>query len=273
MSLPIEAVTDLVRDAGRQAMAVRAEGLRIEAKGRQDFVTQADRAVERFLRDRLQALLPGSEFLGEEDGGPPMADRLWIVDPIDGTTNFLRGLPHWCVSVALTEAGRPRFGVIHAPMLDLLYIAETGRGATCNGQPLRRQPVDPERAMINVGQSRHLPSRYFRELVAGLRHHQIDYRLLGSGALGLALTASGEVDGGIEGQVRPWDVAAGLVIAREAGCVVNDYFPGNTQAAALPAIAVAPGVDGVVFDVLEAALDARLPRLYPDAPPGPDPEA
>ena len=261
MKLPVEAIVASVRDAGALAMRERSGGLSVEAKGRQDFVTQADRAVERLLRPRLTGLLPGSEFLGEEDGGPVEADLLWIVDPIDGTTNYIRGLPHWCVSVALMQAGRLRFGAILAPILDNLYLAEAGCGATVDGRLLHRAPVDPASALVNVGQSKRQGTDFFSALVGGLRDRHVDHRLLGSGALGLAQTAGGEVDGSVEGQVHSWDVAAGLLIARETGCVVNDFFTAGAMRDGNPSVAAAPGAEESVFGAVEAALGHSLPRL------------
>ena len=261
MTLPVEAIVSTIRVAGTIAMQERSRGLHVEAKGRQDFVTQADRAVEHHLRARLMELLPGSEFVGEEGGGPTEANLLWIVDPIDGTTNYIRGLPHWCVSVALMEAGRLRFGAILAPVLEDLYLAEDCSGATLNGKPILRERVDPASALVNVGQSKRQTPGFYATLISGLREHHLDHRLLGSGALGLAQTASGELDGSVEGHVRPWDVAGGLLIAREAGCVVNDFFRSGAMRDGNPAIAAAPGVEDFVFGAVEAALGHRVPRL------------
>lgn len=263
MTLPVEDIVDAMRVAGALAATERESGLSVEAKGRQDFVTQADRAVERFLRQRLKELLPDSEFLGEEDGGPIRAERLWIVDPIDGTTNFIRGLPHWCISVAFQERDSLRFGAILAPALDQLYVAEAGQGATRNGRPIHRTAVDPDSALVNVGQSKRQGTGFFARLISGLRDHQIDNRLLGSGALGLASTASGEVDGSIEGQAQAWDVAAGLLIAQEAGCVVNDFFTAGAMLSGNASVAAAPGIEDYVFGAVEAASDMKLRRVNP----------
>lgn len=253
----------IVREAGALALAERAKGLAIEAKERQDFVTQADRAVERLLRMKLTALLPGSDFLGEEEGGEVDSDLLWVVDPIDGTTNFIRGLPHWCVSVALLKAGEPTIGVIFAPVLDWLYQAERGKGATRNGELLQRGPVKPSEAIVNVGQSFRQSVELFTGIIRGLRERRLDHRLLGSGALGLALTASGEVDASVEGDIQPWDVAAGLLISREAGCVVNNFFIGNAMTKGNPTVSAASGVEDVVFQVMEKAVGTSLPRQPP----------
>jgi len=261
MDLPVEAIVAAVRAAGDLAEREKASGLTVCSKGKQDFVTQADRAVERFLRPRLVELLPGSEVLGEEFGGPGDAELLWAVDPIDGTTNYIRGLPHWCISVGLVAKGELRFGTIFAPTLGRMYVAEAGRGATLNERRLRREAVNPASAIVNLGQSRRRQAEFLPRLVAELRGHELDIRLLGSGAMGLAETASGEVDGAIEGQVSLWDIAAGLVIAREAGCRVNDFLAENSASDANPAVAAAPGLEDLVFGCTEFAIGFPIPRL------------
>jgi myo-inositol-1(or 4)-monophosphatase len=263
ISLPIEAAIAVVREAGALAVAERTKGLAVEAKARHDFVTQADRAVERLLREKLTALLPGSAFLGEEDGGAADADLLWVVDPIDGTTNYIRGLPHWCVSVALMEAGEARFGLIHAPVLGWLYQAERGKGATRNGKPLWRGRIDSSQALVDLGQSPRQTPAMFGALLAGLRERGLQYRVIGSGALGLAMTASGEVDGFCEGHLWPWDVLAGMLVAAEAGCFTSEFLEGDAMRNGNAALAAAPGVEKLLFAAAEDALADFLPRMIP----------
>jgi len=264
-TLPVDAAMAAVREAGALALAERARGLAIEAKARQDFVTQADRAVEGLLRDRLTALLPGSDVLGEEDGGPVEADWLWVVDPIDGTTNYIRGLPHWCVSVALLERGAPRLGLVFAPEPDWFYLAEAGRGASRNGEPLRRGPVPVDEAMLDLGQSRRQTPAAFGALIAGLREQGLQYRVIGSAALGLAMSASGEVDGFCEGHIWSWDVLAGLLIAHEAGCYVSEYLEGDAMRYGNAVLVAAPGLETAVWRAADGALADTLPRLIAPA--------
>ncbi|MCA8930342.1 MAG: inositol monophosphatase [Alphaproteobacteria bacterium] len=261
----VAAATAAVREAGALALTERAQGLAVEAKARQDFVTQADRAVERLLRERLPALLPGSEVLGEEEGGAVAADRLWVVDPIDGTTNYIRGLPHWCVSVALLERGALRLGLVYAPELDWLYRAEAGKGAMRNGEPLRRVPVAADEALLDLGQSRRQTPAAFGALIAGLREQGLQYRVIGSAALGLAMAASGEVDGFCEGHLWPWDVLAGLLIAHEAGCYVSEYLEGDAMRYGNAVLAAAPGIEEAVLRAADGALADSLPRWLPPA--------
>ena len=263
LELDPDAIAAIVREAGALALAERESGLSVEAKSRQDFVTQADRAVERLLRAKLTALVPGSEFLGEEDGGTTEAGLLWVVDPIDGTTNYIRGQPHWCVSVALLEMGEPKLGMIYAPALDWFYAAEAGKGATRNGQPLWRDPVEPTEALIDLGQSPRQTMAMIGAIMNGLRERGLQYRIIGSGALGLAMTASGEVDGFVEGHIWPWDVLAGMLIAAEAGCVISKYIEDDAMRSGNAALAVAPGAERAVFGAAEDALADFLPAMLP----------
>ena len=263
IALPYSEIEATVRKAGALALAERAKGLAVEIKARQDFVTQADRAVERLLRAKLTALLPGSKFLGEEDGGMTEADLLWICDPVDGTTNYIRGLPYWCVSVALLERGEPRLGMIFAPTLDWFYRAEAGKGATRNGQPLRRAAVEPTRALLDLGQTPRQTQAAFAALLARLRAAGAHYRVIGSGAFGLAMSASGEVDGFCEGHLWPWDGFAGILIAREAGCWTGLCLEGDAMVNGNAALAAAPGVHEVLFSAAEDAFATSLTRLPP----------
>ena len=262
-ALPIAAIAAIVREAGALALAERAEGLTIDTKGWQDFVTQADQAVERLLRAKLTALLPGSEFLGEEDGGAVEADWLWVVDPIDGTTNYIRGFPHWCVSVALLKAGAPHLGIVYAPALDWFYTAEAGKGATRNGKALWRRPVEPRQAMVDLGTSRRQTPTVFSTMITALREQGIQYRVTGSAALGLAMAASGEVDGFWEGHLWPWDVLAGQLIAQEAGCYAGEFLEGQAMSNGNAALVAAPGVEKAMFGAAEDALADFLPRMLP----------
>ncbi len=263
ISLPLKAISATIREAGALALAERAAGLAVEAKARQDFVIQVDRAVERLLRDKLTGLLPGSKFLGEEDGGVVEAALLWVVDPIDGTTNYIRGLPHWCVSVALLEEGKLRLGIVFAPTLDWFYLAEAGKGATRNGKRLWRDPVLPEEALIDLGTSRRQTPAVFGPLVGGLREHGLQYRAIGSAALGLSMAASGEVDGFLEGHLWPWDVLAGKLIAQEAGCFAGEFLEGEAMRNGNAAIVAAPGTETALFAAAENALADFLPRMLP----------
>lgn len=236
------------RRAGDLALAYLRDPDRmaVEAKGVQDVVTAADKAVEAALRREVAQAFPGDAMLGEEEGVDASWDGrapLWIVDPIDGTANFARRLPIWCVSIGLYVDGDAVLGVIHAPMLGETHAAAAGRGATLNGAPIRVSSVTtPVQSRIGLGFSyRRDPSLHLAAIDRLLARH-CEYSRLGSGALGMAHVADGRFEGYFEPHINAWDVAAGIVIVREAGGFTNDFFAGDALANGNPILAGAPGV-------------------------------
>lgn len=225
------AALGIVREAGRLAAEhyhVRGD-LDIERKGTQDLVSEADRACEDMLVGQLGNLFPNDGFLGEERG-PRNADAkaIWIIDPIDGTANFLRGIPFWCVSLGLLVANEFVIGVIYNPITEELYAARQSQGATLNGRPIAVTQVRSlEEARLCVGFSYRRPVEPHAEALKRLLAAHCEYSRLGSGALGLALTADGRFEGYWEAHINVWDVAAGLCIVKEAGGRVNDFLSGD----------------------------------------------
>ncbi len=216
----------LVKDFGE------VENLQVSAKGPGDFVSRADRAAEATIREDLMHARPSYGFLGEEgkeiDGEDPT--RRWIVDPLDGTTNFLHGLPHWAVSIALEHKGQIVAGVIYDPVKDEMFYAEKGGGAWMNESRLR---VSGRHKMIESIFATGLPfagrgelPETFQEL-ARLLPVTSGVRRFGAAALDLAYVAAGRYDGFWERGLQPWDVAAGLIIVREAGGIVEPLVPGG----------------------------------------------
>ncbi|MBX5481336.1 MAG: inositol monophosphatase [Myxococcaceae bacterium] len=210
---------EIARGAGSIAhgyFARRGE-LAIEEKGVQDLVSVADREAEAFIRERIARRFPDDGFFGEE-GGEKAARAMWVVDPIDGTTNFLRGLPHYGVSIAFVRDGITEMGAVFAPELGELYAARRGQGATLNGQPLR---VTTTRrfaaALIGLGYSKKTPPDAYLETIRALFARDALYRLLGSAALMICQVAAGRVDAFFEAKLSAWDALAGLLIVREAG--------------------------------------------------------
>jgi myo-inositol-1(or 4)-monophosphatase len=198
------------------------ENLQVSAKGPGDFVSKADREAERIIKAELRTGRPTYGWLGEESGAEPGEDptRRWIVDPLDGTTNFLHGLPHWAISIALEHKGEVVAGVVYDAAKDEMFTAEKGRGAWLNGMRLR---VSGRRLMeeavfatgVPFGAKKTLPLLLqdlarLMPLCAGLRRW-------GSAALDLAYVAAGRCDGYWEREISPWDMAAGLILVREAG--------------------------------------------------------
>ncbi|MDN5568248.1 MAG: inositol monophosphatase [Paracoccus sp. (in: a-proteobacteria)] len=201
--------------------------LTIREKRPGDFVSQADHGSETLLRDRLLAGRPDDGWLGEETG-ETQGMRRWIVDPLDGTTNFLRGIGHWAVSIALEHNGERVLGVVHDPFKSETFSAITGGPLLLNGQPVPQMPV-PEFHACLFGTG--LPfgnMPYIDDHAADLCRilpNSSGVRRMGAAALDLAYVAAGRLDGFWERRLRPWDIAAGLVLLRAAGCQVEGWTP------------------------------------------------
>ncbi len=200
--------------------------LTIEHKGPQDLVSQADREVEELIRRRFAAAFPEDGVLGEENGGPSRGP-LWVVDPIDGTTNFLHGLAHWGISIAFALEGKVELGVIYSPVLAETYTARRGGGATCNGVPFKASTCTSfADALVGFGSNkRHALPTYLQRLERVLGAGA-EYRRLGSAALNLASVAMGRLDAYFEERLSSWDALAGLLLVTEAGGRCNDFLAG-----------------------------------------------
>lgn len=221
------------RKAGRSLMKDfrEVENLQVSMKGAGDFVSRADVAAEEILKDELMGARPNygwcAEEGGEEDGSDPT--RRWIVDPLDGTTNFLHGLPHWAVSIGLEHKGQVVAGVIFDPAKDEMFYAEKGEGAWLNDS--QRLRVSGRSRMIEAIFATGLPFGGRSDLPATLQDLArllpacAGVRRWGSAALDLAYVAAGRYDGFWERRLHPWDMAAGLVIVREAGGFAEPLNP------------------------------------------------
>jgi myo-inositol-1(or 4)-monophosphatase len=201
------------------------DSLHVRAKGPADFVSEADLDAEAAIRSVLTAALPDASWRGEESGyAEGSSGREWVVDPLDGTTNFLSGIPHFAVSIALREAGETVCGVVYQPITDEMFAAARGRGASRNGVPIhvsRRERW--EQVVLGTGIP-HRGSRYHLSFAAELetiRERVAGVRRFGAAALDLAWVACGRFDGFWERGLQPWDVAAGNLLVREAGGVVT----------------------------------------------------
>ncbi|MGB7261210.1 MAG: inositol monophosphatase family protein [Albidovulum sp.] len=198
------------------------ENLQVSVKGAGDFVTRADLAAEKSIREELMAGRPTYGWLAEESGATDGADptRRWIVDPLDGTTNFLHGLPHWAVSIALEHKGDIVAAVVFDPAKDEMFVSEKGQGAWMNESRIR---VSGRRSMgeallatgVPFGVKKTLPAT-MRDL-ARLMPATAGVRRFGSASLDLAYVAAGRYDGYWERELSAWDMAAGLLLVREAG--------------------------------------------------------
>jgi myo-inositol-1(or 4)-monophosphatase len=238
----------VAREAGLLARRMLADrgNLHIEMKGPQDFVSNADRAVERLIVQRLSAAFPSDTFLGEEGQGDKKAEAgaaLWVIDPIDGTANFVRDRAEWCVSIGFLHSGQPAIGVIYHPVADELYAARAGHGATRNGVPIavsRRNAIAD--ATVALEYSARTPRSIHLALIDALMAEGGEYTRSGSAAVSLAHVADGRLDGFSEQHLYAWDVMAAIVLVAEAGGWVSDFLGNGGLQRGNPFVATALGI-------------------------------
>ena len=236
---------DIALKAGELAQAAFLEqaGKTIGMKGPQDFLTATDGAVEQLLRSAIAEAFPEDGFLGEEAGGALAANN-WVVDPIDGTANFARQIPHYCISIAFVANGDIQIGAINNPSQNELYLARRGQGATRNGRKIGvASTTDYSAACIELGWSTRVPTETYIEALTDMLAQGANVRRAASGALGLAYVADGRSDGYAELHMQPWDCLAGLLLVEEAGGVTAPFLAldgltrGGAELAATPAMA------------------------------------
>lgn len=236
------------RLAGR--MIVRAqdqvETMPIVEKGRGDYATKVDRHAEEIIIDTIKKAYPDHGILGEEFGSIDRdAETIWIIDPLDGTTNFIHGFPQYCVSIAVQDRGKVTHGVVYDPIRDELFSASRGRGAQMNGKRIRVSNLDKlDHALLGTG----FPFREFgfldeyMNLFKALMPSCAGIRRAGAAALDLAYVAAGRLDGFWEFGLKPWDMAAGALFIQEAGGWVttlegdSEFMQGKNILAASPKI-------------------------------------
>src|ERR1700688_1920696 len=212
----------LKRDLGE------VENLQVSMKGPANFVSLADKRAEQMLLTDLTKARPGYGFIGEEGGVREGADKshTWIVDPLDGTTNFLQGIPHFAISIGLQREGAIIAGLIYNPANDDLYIAERGKGAFLNDQRLRvagRRKLGDcviDCGLPHIGRGDHDLSRLE---MTGIQNNGAGLRRVGAASLDMVFVAAGRLDGYWERNLQPWDMAAGQIIIREAGGTVSGF--------------------------------------------------
>jgi myo-inositol-1(or 4)-monophosphatase len=207
--------------------------LQVSRKGPADFVSKADQQAERTLFDELKKARPDWGFLLEEAGeieGDPAKPR-WVVDPLDGTTNFLHGIPHFAISIAVQEpSGEVTSGIVYQPLTDESFWAEKGRGAWLQDQRLRvssRRNLDEALIATGIPFRGHGDAAQWSKIFAAVVPEVAGIRRFGSAALDLAWVAAGRYDGFWESGLKPWDVAAGVLLVREAGGFVTDFRGGE----------------------------------------------
>ena len=235
---------DVVRRAGRSAREAWQKGnLAVDLKGPQDFVTAIDRNTETAIRTELTKAFPGDGVLGEEFGGADTEGPLWVVDPIDGTANFIRGLSDWAVSLALVDQGALHLGIVYDGGRDLLYWGRSGHGAFCEGKPLEAAATDRlDQALVMLGNSRHTALEDHLDDHRALYALGAEYRRHGSAATGLLMVCDGRVDGYYERHLNAWDALGGLCIAGEAGAFTAAPNMARFLASGGPVLCSCPGL-------------------------------
>ncbi len=232
----------------------------VERKGLHDFVTEVDREAEAAVLEHLHARFPSHAVMAEE--GSPLAAASafrWFVDPLDGTTNFIHGVPVFCASVAVEDSSGLVAGAIHDPVHDELFHARRGGGAWLGDLPIRcSRPSDPGVALVATG----FPFRELDRLDSYLEAFErfvrvtAGLRRAGSAALDLAFTACGRYDGFFEIGLSPWDVAAGALLVREAGGIVTDVTGGDSFLATGDIVASGPGLHGTMVAITARSFGA-----------------
>ena len=206
----------------------RMDTVKVDLKGRRDYVSTTDTEAEAAIIETLLKAYPGHEILAEESGRSGSSDYVWIIDPLDGTTNYLHGYPHFAVSIALTVKGQTEVGLVYDPLRDELFTAVRGAGAQLNDRKLRvARGRDLDHSLLATGfpvRNESLIDPYLKTFATFLRHAN-GIRRGGCACLDLAYVAAGRLDGYWEYALKPWDIAAGALIVQEAGGMVGAIDP------------------------------------------------
>ncbi|ADU97199.1 inositol monophosphatase [Thermovibrio ammonificans HB-1] len=258
----MEKVIDVALLAAERASEVlldyfgRLRELKVEEKARNDFVTEADKKSEMIIIKTIQESFPQHAIVAEESGSHGSGSWQWFIDPLDGTKNFIHGLPMFCVSIGVAYKGELVAAVVKAPLLEETFVAEKGAGAFCNGVKLKVSSRPFEEALVATGfpfRGKEMLDSYlkcFKEVflsVSGLRR-------CGSAALDLAYTAKGVFDGFWEMSLHPWDIAAGILLVEEAGGVVTDFEGGRSFLSSGNIVGASPNTHGELLKIVQRHL-------------------
>ncbi|MBN2391062.1 MAG: inositol monophosphatase [Anaerolineae bacterium] len=262
----LTAAITFAREAGDVVRQGFGKVQRLDFKGAVNPVTETDAAAEALILSRLRAAFPSHAILGEETGGSPwdVTGPIWLVDPLDGTNNFAHGFPHFCVSIGMMTGGELQVGVVYDPLRDELFAAQRGHGATLNGNPIHVTSVAHlADAFLATGFG------YNRRVAADNNTQRLDdflrrsqgVRRAGSAALDMAYVACGRFDGYWESYLSPWDLAAGVLLVKEAGGRYSDYTGGTTQLYSGHEVLVSNGL-----------IHAEMLRVLREGPAAPHPD-
>lgn len=251
---------ELARAAGREGLGYfgRLGSLTIESKGHQDMVSEADRNVEVFIRARIVEAFPDDGIVGEEHAPrPSRSGYTWVIDPIDGTANFVNAIAAWTVVIAVVRDGVAEAGVIHEPSQDETFHASRGGGAFLNGRPLKvSQGASLAQGSLGTGFSNRREARNIVRLIDLLLDEGGVFFRNASGALMLAYVAAGRLLGYVEEHMNAWDCLAGLLLVEEAGGRVVTPDPATVLERGTMVVAAAPGV----FDAVKRLTDRAFTR-------------
>ena len=236
--------------------------LKVEKKGSTDYVTEVDRRVEQIIFEDIKSYYPEHNFLGEESGEEINNSNVtWILDPIDGTTNFINGFPHYCISLCASVDGVPTHGVIIDPTRREEFSASKGKGAQLNGERIR---VSDQKSLTDAllsCSSRSTPEQDYKYNLLGtfmeLYKNEITIRRTGCSALDLAYIAAGRLDGFWGNGLKPWDVAAGIVIAEEAGALLSDFYGSPKYHGSENIVCCSPKCFKPILQAVESNLDSK----------------
>jgi myo-inositol-1(or 4)-monophosphatase len=246
----------------------RLDALTVVEKERMDYASEVDGLAEAAIVKELKRFNSSYAFLGEEGGAKGTNRYTWVIDPLDGTSNYLHGIPHWCVSIALVENGEPLHGVVFDPLRNELFVAIRGSGAVLNDRRIRvTERKDLAGALLITGFPPRERSRIGPHLdcVRELLGEAEDVRRTGSAALDLAWVAAGRVDAYFEAGVQPWDIAAGALLVREAGGRLCDYrgrAPGRMDMASSRGTQLVAGTIKVVEPLQKAIVESGYAKAF-----------
>ncbi len=227
-------------------------------KGHQDWVTEADTAVEALVRAELQKSFPGESFLGEETGQSGSGDAVWVCDPIDGTQNFMRGIPTFAVTLSFVSDGQTQVGITEEPAHKRSYACRRGGGAFVNDTRIRVRPeATMAQAVLGIGYNCQRPRADFLAALKAIFGLGAEFRRIGSAAICLSYVATGRLDAFWQMHLKSWDVISGLLLVQEAGGLACDFLSQDGLTEGNPVLAGTPGVIEELGETLKIPLQPR----------------